>query len=374
MPLKTSLEKEFDLLEQYFNDNKFDKIVDHKRGIYFLKIRSISRITLLRDFATKNKINIPATKNNKKNLFKFLFCTDIPEQIIDKYLKDNYKVVRKNLIGDEDFLYSQLYKLEHFSWGGFYQNAVEQTIVNNYVKKIKDFKKLSDIIERDIQPRIRDYTLSSWYNHWTSLLIEDIFNTHPDIIPCSGLIKKIDFFWNNFPFDLKVTYFPYEFMELKRKERGLNSELQELKSFAKKNKIKFNQDANPKELFIELYTRISEDYSRTAQSFIKNLQNERKSIIQSSTKKPKELIKWLYESQGIRRFDAANRFFIILADLRNLSESWKLKRNKNLLKKEIWEFLNSYRNIDFNKLMITFKWENKQYTSYSHCLFIIIEK
>jgi hypothetical protein len=86
MPLKTSLEKEFDLLEQYFNDNKFDKVVDHKRGIYFLKIRSISRITLLRDFATKNEINIPTTKNNKKNLFKFLFCTDIPEQIIDKYL------------------------------------------------------------------------------------------------------------------------------------------------------------------------------------------------------------------------------------------------------------------------------------------------
>jgi len=35
-------------------------------------------------------------------------------------------------------------------------------------------------------------------------------------------------------------------------------------------------------------------------------------------KNPAELIKWLYEEQGERRFDAANRFFLILVDLRNL--------------------------------------------------------
>jgi hypothetical protein len=44
---------------------------------------------------------------------------------------------------------------------------------------------------------------------------------------------------------------------------------------------------------------------------------------------PLELMKWLYEEQGLRRFDAANRFFIILIDSNNLEESWKLKRNKD---------------------------------------------
>ena len=37
-----------------------------------------------------------------------------------------------------------------FDWGGFYQNAVEQTIVNNYVKKIRDYNILVERIEKSL--------------------------------------------------------------------------------------------------------------------------------------------------------------------------------------------------------------------------------
>jgi len=43
-----------------------------------------------------------------------------------------------------------------------------------------------------------------------------MFKDHEDILPAVGLVKKVDFFWNNFPFDLKVTYFPDGFMKVKR--------------------------------------------------------------------------------------------------------------------------------------------------------------
>jgi len=193
--------------------------------------------------------------------------------------------------------------------GGFYQNAVEQTIVNNYIKKIQDFEKLCKLIENDINPRLRGYILCSWYNHWTSILIEDMFKDHPNILPTIGLVKKVDFFWNNFPFDLKVTYFPKGFMELKRKKKKLKPELTELKNFAKEHDILFNKGGNNDEIFFELLTRISEETTNDAKRFIKEFNEKRKEIILESVKDPTELIKWLYEEQGIRRFDAANRFF-----------------------------------------------------------------
>jgi len=85
------------------------------------------------------------------------------------------------------------------------------------------------------------------------------------------------------------------------------------------------------------------------------------------------LIKWFYEEQGIRRFDAANRFFLVLIDLKNLEDSWKLKRNKKLLYEKINEFLDNNKDMDFEKLKITFNWQDRTYTTYAAILFIIKE-
>jgi len=250
---------------------------------------------------------------------------------------------------------------------------VEQTIVNNYVKKEQDFDKLCNLIENDINPRLKGYILCSWYNHWTSILIEDMFKDHSSILPTVGLVKKVDFFWKNFPFDLKVTYFPEGFMELKRKEKGFKSELAELKKFSKEHDIPFNKDGNNNEIFFELLTKISEDPSSDAKNFIKEFNEKRKKIILDSVEDPTELIKWLYEEQGIRRFDAANRFFLILVDLRNLEESWKLKRNKKLLQENINKYLDNNKNIDLNKLKVSFKWQDRIYTTYATAFFILVD-
>ena len=84
-------------------------------------------------------------------------------------------------------------------------------------------------------------------------------------------------------------------------------------------------------------------------------------------------MKWLYEHQGTRRFDAANRFFLILIDLRNLEESWKLKRNKNLLKEKIGSYLDANRGIDFDQIKINFNWQDQEYLTYAISLFILVE-
>ncbi|MBN1638071.1 MAG: hypothetical protein JW866_03835 [Ignavibacteriales bacterium] len=367
------LGKEFIRLKNFYRDNKFDEILNHEFGIYFLKMRSVSRKVLLEDLSERAKIVLPTISGRGDKLFEFLFCKNISINILDEFIKNVFEQERKIRIINEDYLYSQLYKLRVFDWGGFYQNAVEQAIVNNYIKKIQNYDELCNKIEDDINPRLKGYILCSWYNHWTSILIEDMFKDHPDILPAVGLIKKVDFFWKNFPFDLKVTYFPDEFMKLKRKEKGLRPEIVELKTYAKNNDIYFDKQASKNEIFSELYTRIAEDTSQKSRNFFNKFVGIRKKIIQETIHNPISLTKWFYENQGVRRFDAANRFFIVLIDINNLEESWKLKRNKNLLKEHIDNYLNNNKSINFNDLKLEFLWDERIYTTYATTLFVIKE-
>ena len=365
------LKQEFKKLKKYYQENRFEKIFEHEFGIYFLKIRSISRTNILRELGEWLKIDTFSASGN--NLFELMFCKNIPVEKIDNFIRRIYTRERAERVKNEDYLYSQLYKMKVFDWGGFYQNAVEQTIVNNYVKKIQDYEQLCESIEKDINPRLREYILCSWYNHWTSILIEDMFKDHPSLLPAVGLIKKVDFFWKDFPFDLKVTYFPDGFMQLKRNELGLSPELTELKRFAREHNIHYDRNTTNEEIFSELLTKISEDTSQEAKEFIKEFRKVREEIILNTVKKPTELIKWFYEEQGIRRFDAANRFFLVLVDLKNLEDSWKLKRNKKLLHDKINEFLDNYGSVDFEKLKISFDWQETTYTTYATVLFILKE-
>jgi hypothetical protein len=367
------LSNEFVKLKSLYRDNEFEEILAHQRGIYFLKMRSLSRKALLVKLANKAKIDLPSISGRGDKIFEFLFCKNISVNILDKFIEEVYRQERKVRLENEDYIFSQLYKLRVFDWGGFYQNAVEQSIVNNYIKKIQNYDELCHKIENDINPRLKGYILCSWYNHWTSILIEDMFKDHPSILPAVGLIKKVDFFWKNFPFDLKVTYFPDEFMKLKRKEKGLRPELSELKEFAKKNDLYFNKDSSNSEIFTELYTKISEDTSPESRRFFNELIRMRKEIVQETIDNPLTLTKWFYENQGVRRFDAANRFFVVLIDLHNLEESWKLKRNKKLLKGEIDEYLNKTTSLDFEELKLNFSWDDRLYTTYATTLFIIKE-
>ena len=365
------LKQKFKKLKRHYDDNEFDEILNHKLGIRFLKMRSLSRNAILKELAEKLKIDITEVENRK--LFEFMFCQKIDEKALNEFIKEIYDKERKERISNEDFLYSQLYKLKVFDWGGFYQNAVEQTIVNNYIKKVQDYEQLCKLIENDINPRLKGYILCSWYNHWTSILIEDMFKDHPSLLPAVGLIKKVDFFWRDFPFDLKVTYFPDGFMQSKRSQKALRPELTELKKFAREHDIPYDKTAKNNEIFSELLARISEDTSKEAKEFIKNFHETRKQIIIETVKNPQELIKWLYEEQGIRRFDAANRSFLVLINLKNLEESWKLKRNKKLLEGNINKYLDNNKNLDFDKLKISFNWQDRTYTTYATVLFILVE-
>ena len=74
-----------------------------------------------------------------------------------------------------------------------------------------------------------------------------------------------------------------------------------------------------------------------------------------------ELKKWFYENQGEARFDASNRFFLVLTDETDMSNSWKLKRNVVFLREKINEHLDGL-SMDMSSLETEFYWYKNQQT------------
>ncbi len=115
---------------------------------------------------------------------------------------------------------------------------------------------IEKMLEVEIPRAVNGYVMCSWYNHWSTILIENLFRQHPRILSAIGNIKKVDFFIDNIPFDLKTTYLPANYVQQKRKESDLRSELAELKLVARKHNIPFDSLAKPKNITYEITEQI----------------------------------------------------------------------------------------------------------------------
>lgn len=173
------------------------------------------------------------------------------------------------------------------------------------------------------------------------------------------------------PFDLKVTYFPEQLLAEKLKERGYGNELTRLKKVCRRLNLFIPGDLKDRSLKLHLYTKVSEDIRDEAREFTRELKNHKKAIISEAEENPKELKKWFYENQGEARFDASNRFFLVLTDETDITNSWKLKRNIVFLREKINEHLDNVV-LDLDRLDTEFYWRKTQQTYYckSDILFI----
>ncbi len=357
-------------LERYFRNNDFPSIEEDNRGIRFLKLRSMSRKATMEEFCEIHNIDLQELKS--KDYFEYIFeNSKITDTIINEFINIKYQKERKVRLNNQDYLVDQLNRLQYFDWGGSFGNSLEKNIVNNYVKKIRSYEKINEEIEGSLLSSLRGYTLNSWYNHWTSIIIEDLFKDHDAVLPTVGLVKKIDFFINDIPFDLKVTYFPEQLLADKLRDKGYGNELTMLKKICKKLSIFIPDDLGNKALKLHLYGKVSEDHRNDARKFILELKREKRNIIQEAENNSAELKKWLYENQGEARFDASNRFFLVLTDESDMSNSWKLKRNIVFLQDRITSHLDKL-SMDMASLNTTFYWkkDKKTYNCKSDILFL----
>lgn len=367
--------KDFNYWDKLHKNEELEGFNNDPIGLLWLKTKSIIRKELIAEFIKISNITLHETALAKQfaELFDLLSSDVIKSnQLLDDFIKsENSKQIGTlNTVQ----LVSELYKLKNFDWGGDYQNSLDKYLISRYVKVHNpSYETLLSKFDTEIGAAVQGYLLNSWYNHWSSILIEHIFKSHPEVLPTVGQIKSVDFFINNVPFDLKVTYLPAEYIKTKRKEKGLPVELTYLKKKAAEANITFDKTAKTTDIFYEIVEKMKDRNDDFCLEVLKTIKDEKLEILQEVQENPKLLATWLYENQGEMRFGSENRLFLVLVDTDDFTNSWKLKRNIDLLKPTILSYLDNFKTKKTEDLKITFefKGKTKTFTALTDIIFVV---
>lgn len=348
----------FNYWKKLHDNQNLEEFITNRFGTLWLKIKSITRKELIKGFTEKNNISLQEKSINKQfeELYNLLSQKiNNSNDILDSFIQQENKIQLSKL--DTKHLVSELYKLRFFDWGGDYQNSLDKYLVTRYVKSLNSYDTLISKFDTEIRTAVQGYVLNSWYNHWSSVLIEHIFKSHPNVLPTVGKIKNVDFFINNIPFDLKVTYLPNEFIKIKRKEKGYPVEITFLKDCARKSGIDFDKNGKDSDIQYEILEKLSDKNDDFSNSVLQTIKMEKLEILKEAQENPKMLAKWLYENQGEMRFGSENRLFLVLVDSNDFGNSWKLKRNFEFLEPSIRKYLDNFPNKNIQDLKISFNYK-----------------
>ncbi|WP_104718054.1 hypothetical protein [Helicobacter trogontum] len=364
--------KTFEEWLNLFNSQNFYEFNRDESGILWLKIKSMIRREIL-EFITE-QFNITLQTKTQQEKFKELYGLALNNMIthkdIDMILCAYNKVEIQNVEQIFHNIESELYKMTYFSWGGDSTNSLDKQIVS-YVKNIYRYDEILSKIENEIADNTRNYTLSSWYNNWTTILTEHIFKTHNKVISAIGKIKSVDFFIDNIPIDLKITYLPKEFLKSQRKYYGFGNEITLLKKIAKQENLTFDKTSSEETIKYRISQQIKDKNNEILLAELKHIDVQNKQIIDDAICNKQILAQWLYENQGELRFGAENRLFIILIDSLDFSASWKLKRNFHIIKPKITSYLDNFNKMDFAKNIVDFTFHQKRYRALADIIFIL---
>ncbi len=279
------------------------------RDANFIKLKSLKK-EYLKSFCELFKINFSA--NMTETIATILDAFDnekIKTDDIDSYIRKLYTTIRddemKQTGASHQVIVAELNKVNSHIWG-MVQGNVDSHIQSNYVRKFFKYNEIVSAIRSGLYKSIESYALSSWFNHWSTVFLEDLINENMNVIPIIKKVKGVDIIWNGQPVDIKVTNLP-------------------------------------KEWFKQGYD------------------------IDYAINNPKLVCKYMYELQGAQRFGDDNRLFIVIYDKNKPEESWKIKRDYNLIKSKIDSFFNQKLELD----AINFKYGNSQYLAHSKVMFII---
>ena len=336
-------------------------------ALLWLKVRAVCRGRQIGQFLSDNGLTLTATKITDQNveLFELLEQRDDAKPMLNRYLQGKNHEWYTSMGVDEEKLKADLYKVQYYAWGGDQNNSLDKHLVSRYVKVISEYDALVSK-QGEIANNAWNYVQNSWYNNWTSYLIESLFKRHPRVISAVGEIKSVDFFIDDFPVDLKVTFFPNQYMDEKIKLKLGKSVLAWLKAKGKEFGIGVSAEDSDAQQIYTLTEKLSE---QGHDDIIKILNDAKSSVIKDAQNNPVELMTWLYAHQGEMRFGAENRLFVILADSTDMSQSWKMKRAFSLIEPKVQSYLDTFTNQSLKKIDFVFK--KQKYMSLADVIFVV---
>ena len=354
----------YDKWKKLYQDQRFlDFNTDE--ALLWLKVKAISKKAPMTKFLEKNDIQLESTSIKDQNIELFTILEGDPKrslEMLDAYLCDINNEWYRQMGVNEEKLKEDLYKINTYEWGGDQNNSLDKHLISRFVKVISKYDELQGK-QMEIQANAWNYVRTSWYNNWTSFLIESIFKHHPKVISAVGEIKSVDFFLDDTPIDLKVTYFPNQYMNEKLKaELDGKSELAWLKLKAKEREMNMH-GVDSVAVAMEKLGAAGHD------NILSELRSKRKAVIDDAERNKEDLMKWLYENQGEMRFGAENRLFLILVDSSDMTQSWKMKRAFEQIEPAIVNYLNSFSKESLSRIDFTFK--DKAYSGLADVIFVV---
>lgn len=335
-------------------------------ALLWLKVKAISKKAPMTKFLEKNGIQLESTSIKDQNIELFTKLEDDPKAslaMLDEYLRDQNNEWYREKGVDEELLKQDLYKVDTYEWGGDQNNSLDKYLVSHYVKDVSRYDDLKSR-QPDIQENAWRYVRTSWYNNWTSYLIESIFKHHHKVISAVGEIKSVDFFLDDTPIDLKVTYFPGNFMSEKLKVKlGGKHELAWLKMKAKEKGMGGMKEVKTVAVAAEKIGAAGHD------DILYELRAKRKAVIEDAIRNKSELMKNLYEKQGEMRFGAENRLFLVLVDSSDMTQSWKMKRAFEQIEPAVKNYLDKFEKTSLSQIDFTFN--DKKYSSLADVIFVV---
>lgn len=342
-------------ITKYYEETDFNSIIDNyskEEYIRFFLLKSICKWATFKEF---NKYLsdkwISQTRKVSDGFSDYINQEEITNDILVEFVENEY--INQSSFIKIDEIISQLSKLPFFDWGGIYQNALEWKIVK-YIQKSYDFEYIKWLLEWELFTSYLNYWLSSWYNYWSSVMVEHYFKSHNNIIPTVWLIKHIDFIFDWMPVDLKVTYLPQEYVDIKRKEKWLDREFKVLKDSMKN--ISWIDFANENLWTLNHALSTARNLKLDIFDEIKNFRNTLTNNLINNQSELNWLTAWLYENQWTRRYDNSYRIFLVCIDDIDITWAWQMKINK-WLQSKINHFLDKWAKLQ--KIDYNWEWESK---------------
>ena len=196
-------------------------------------------------------------------------------------------------------------------------------------------------------PRIRQYTLWSYYNQTANDIIELFLLKHPLVIPTLRKIHDIDFFVKLenqiIPFDLKFTHISDNYFDLV--SQGLTyhenasddfsvvetgtSEIKSIKDFYKGFKKQHSAEYDlPKLKDLEkndILEVLLSTGNECAIAFVNQAKENHAAYVPATSDQLRSLEWWNYKFQGERLFSNNNRLFVFLAYKNRFQDGRELK-------------------------------------------------
>jgi hypothetical protein len=179
-----------------------------QKEVLNLKLSSIP-VTQLRELASSIGVN---DTGSGAELIKRLIGYSADERTIDAFIRRKYieRIQdRRKTISDKE-LKAELMKVKSFSWG-VVQGQLDQKIQTEYVRVFVRYDELLNRVKARLHEDVTNYVICTWFNHWTTVLIEEHISAHPKVVPTLKNVKGTDIFFDGQPFDLKVTYLPRDY-------------------------------------------------------------------------------------------------------------------------------------------------------------------